>query len=398
MDGTRHPIRLAMVGAGWAVGRIWAPMLAGHPGYRVAAVADPSPDALRHAVSLFEGARPAATVDELPSGEVDLAVVATPNHLHGPVAAGLLRRGIPVFVEKPVCLRAAEAAEIADAERTGGARLLAGTAAWHRADVKALRALGGELGELRSMELSWVRASGVPARGSWFTDRSRAGGGALVDLGWHLITVGLRMLGWPAVHDVVAAVSGDFIDGGASTASWHEGADAAGDPVDVEDTARAVFRTAGDVLCSLTTAWASHAETDYTRIALEGSAGRAELCCTFGLSPHRVPRSRLRVWRAGRTEEVGLPAEPVGAEYRTQLELFPALLGDPGRSGAAVREATRIVDLVERIYRSAGVVTAARPFGPPHGDRNEEQPGAWPPRGPGATTTNPGEVIEGVVQ
>jgi oxidoreductase len=268
-------------------------------------------------------------------------------------------------VEKPVCLQSAEAAEIADAERAAGGRLLAGTAAWHRADVKALRALAGELGELRSMELSWIRANGIPARGSWFTDRARAGGGALIDLGWHMITVGMRMLGWPAVRDVVGSVSSDFMASGSSHAGWHSAGwhsagwhSAAGTgryAADVEDTARATFRTESDVLCSLTVAWASHADHDQTRIALEGTAGRAELVCTFGLSPHRVPRSRLRVWRRGRVEEAELPAEPTGTEYRTQLALLPVLLADPGQPGAAARESAQSVDLVERIYRSAGI-------------------------------------------
>jgi oxidoreductase len=372
------PVRLAMLGAGWAVDHIWAPALVGLPEFQVTVVADPSPDARQRALSLFDGARGLAAADELSAGEADLAVVATPNYLHGPMTASLLRRGIPVFAEKPVCLRSAEAAEIATAERAGGARLLAGTAAWHRADVKAFRALVGELGDLRSMELCWTRASGVPARGSWFTDRSRAGGGVLIDLGWHMLTVGLRLLGWPAVDAVVGAVSRDFMDSGASNASWHEATGATGETVDVEDTARAAFRTVSGVLCSLTVAWASPAGTDCTRIVLEGSAGRAELTCTFGLSPNRIPQPRLRVCRAGRSEEIDLPAEPAGAEYRTQLELVPALLMDPEPPGAAAREAEQVVDLVARIYQSAGLgQPSSRPYGT------------------GATTKKPGKAIEG---
>lgn len=349
------PVRLAMLGAGWVVDQIWAPALADLPEFEVTVVTDPSPDARQRAMNLFDGARALSAVDELSATEVDLAVVATPNYLHGPMTASLLRRGIPVFVEKPVCLRPAEAAQIATAERASGARLLAGTAAWHRADVKAFRSLVGELGDLRSMELCWTRASGVPARGSWFTDRSLSGGGVLVDLGWHMLTVGLRLLGWPAVDAVVAAVSRDFIGSSASNASWHEVTGATSETLDVEDTARAAFRTTSGVLCSLTVAWASPTETDCTRIVLEGSAGRAELTCTFGLSPNRVARPRLRLSLAGRSEEVDLPVEPAGAEYRTQLELVPALLRDKEPPGAAAREAAQVVDLVARIYQSAGV-------------------------------------------
>jgi oxidoreductase len=389
MDDPDSPVRLAMVGAGWAVDQIWAPALDGLPELEVTVVADPNPDARQHAVNVLGGAKAVAAADELSPEDADLAVVATPNYLHGPVTASLLSRGIPVFVEKPVCLRPDEAAEIAAAERAGGTRLLAGTAAWHRADVQALRELAGELGEPRSMELTWTRASGVPARGSWFTDRSRAGGGALVDLGWHMLTVGLRLLGWPTVEEVIGAVSGDFMDSGASGADWHEATGDTGASVDVEDTARAAFRTESGVLCSLIVAWASPTETDCTRIVVEGSKGRAELTCTFGLSPNRVSQPRLVVRRAGRSEEVDLPAEPPGTEYRTQIKHLPALLRDPEPPGAtpdpeaapetdAVHEAAQVVDLVGRIYQSAGV-------GPP----------VPHPEAAGATTRKPDEASEG---
>lgn len=389
MNDPDSPVRLAMIGAGWAVHQIWAPALNGLPELKVTVVADPDPDARQHAVNALGGAKAVAAADELSPEDADLAVVVAPNYLHGPITAGLLSRGIPVFAEKPVCLRPDEAAEIAAAERAGGARLLAGTAAWHRADVQALRELVGELGEPRSLELAWTRARGVPARGSWSTDRSLAGGGALVDLGWHMLTVGLRLLGWPAVEEVMGTVSGDFMDSGASGADWHESTGDTGATVDVEDTARAAFRTASGVLCTLTVAWASPTETDCTRIVLEGSKGRAELTCTFGLSPNRVPRSRLLVRRVGRSEEVGLPAEPSGTEYRTQLTHLPALLRDPEPPGAtpdpqaapetdAVHEAAQVVDLVARIYQSAGV-----------------DPPAPRPETTGPTTRKPEEVIEG---
>jgi oxidoreductase len=349
------PVRLAVLGTGWVVSQIWAPMLADHPQYEVAAVAEPDPHALRRALGLFPGARPLEAASELSPDLVDLAVVATPNHLHGPMAADLLHRGIPVFVEKPVCLTSAEAAEIADAE-SSGARLLAGTAAWYRADVKALRALISELGPLRSLELSWIRASGIPARGGWFTDRGRSGGGALVDLGWHLITVGFRLLGWPAVTEVAATVSADFIDSGVSDANWRQPSDDPRATLDVEDTARAAFRTESGILCTFTAAWASHADIDRTWIALEGAQGRAELLCTFGMSPHRLERPRLRLLRDGHAKDIELTTEPVGAEYRAQLKHIPALLAGPRQPSEASRETAGVVDLIERIYRSAGVM------------------------------------------
>jgi oxidoreductase len=363
MTTSEGPIRIAMIGLGWVFTDVWAPML-DRPDFRVVALHDPDEDSVARGRTLFPDARVLSTLDDLEPSELDIAVVATPNHLHASVGAELLRRGIAVFIEKPVCLSSAEAATLIEAEKAGGARVLAGTAAWHRGDVKALRAQLPRLGPLRMVELSWVRARGVPGAGGWFTTGTKAGGGALFDLGWHLITIGCRAVGWPGVWDVVGSVSADFLGREGFQADWHQRAETmfapqaplGEDGTDVEDTVHASWRTRGGIFYTLTTAWASHITTDRTRIVFEGVDGRAELEGTFGFSPQRGPSS-LRVLTEGRVEEIELPDEPVGAEYQRQLELLPTLLADPNQPGAATGESVRIIDLIERIYHSAGVAT-----------------------------------------
>jgi len=350
-------IRLALIGLGWAVRELWAPRILEHPGFTVVAVHDPDPAAAAWATDRFPAARLLRDPGELGSGDVDLAVVATPNHLHASTAVSLLERGIPTFVEKPVCVSPAEAAALAAAERTGGARMLSGTAAWYRADVMALRGLLPDLGPLRSVELSWIRAAGVPAPGGWFTERRRAGGGALVDLGWHLITLGMRMLSWPRVTQVTGAVSADFLAKAGAEATWRgdspDGPSHEMAPKDVEDTVRGVLALDGGPLFSVCAAWASHSARDVTRIVLEGADARAELTCTFGLSPNGVDGS-LVLHRDGQAEVIEPAREARGTEYRRQLDHLPALLTDPGQRGVATAEVIRTIDIIERLYRSAG--------------------------------------------
>ncbi|WP_344331867.1 Gfo/Idh/MocA family oxidoreductase, partial [Kitasatospora putterlickiae] len=103
--GPDDPVRVAVVGLGWAGRTIWLPRLTAHPAYRVTAVVEPGRGGAEHVPA---GAALLADADLL-GPDVDLAVVAVPNHLHTPVAERLLARGVPVFLEKPVCLSAAEA-------------------------------------------------------------------------------------------------------------------------------------------------------------------------------------------------------------------------------------------------------------------------------------------------
>ncbi|MER7334743.1 MULTISPECIES: Gfo/Idh/MocA family oxidoreductase [unclassified Micromonospora] len=358
---TARPVRVAVAGLGWAGREIWLPRLAAHPAFTVTAVVDPVPGVRDRARDSHDVPAAYADVDELPAGAADLVVVAVPNHLHAAVAARLLRRGVPVFLEKPVCLTSAEATLLADAERDGGAVLLAGSAARYRADVRALAEAAGALGPIRHVDVAWVRARGVPDVGGWFTRRDLSGGGALVDLGWHLLDTVLPMLGPARVTHAIGSVSDDFVNDSAAHAAWRSEADTAGRaPGDVEDTARGFLLTDTGASVALHACWASHESLDRTTITVHGAAGSATLRCTFGFSPNRDPEPVLTRTRDGGTERLPLPAEPIGTEYVHQLDALPGLLADPASRGAAVAEARRTIDIIERIYDSARPTTPER--------------------------------------
>jgi oxidoreductase len=356
-------VRVAVVGLGWAGRTIWLPRLAAHPAFEVTALVepDPTPEHGTYGVPFLGDA------DDLTPDLADLAVVAVPNHAHAPVAGKLLHKGIPVYLEKPVCLTTGEADRLAEAERAGGAVLLAGSAARHRADIQAVRRLLDSLGEIRHVNLSWVRARGVPGGLGWFTRRSLAGGGVLVDLGWHLLDTLSLLLGPVTFEQVGATVSADHVTGRTWRAGWRGDEPEAGTPgrdtapgCDVEDTARAFLVTATGISVSLHTCWASHAPVDVTTVEVHGSAGTAVLRCTFGFSPNRVQAPTLTLTRDGHSSAVPLPDEPLGTEYDRQVDALPGELADPAARGRSVRAARRTVGLIERIYDAArGAVPAA---------------------------------------
>ncbi|MCF2435731.1 Gfo/Idh/MocA family oxidoreductase [Streptomyces thinghirensis] len=185
----------------------------------------------------------------------------------------------------------------------------------------------------------------MPDAGGWFTSTSLAGGGALLDLGWHLLDTLASLLGPVHFGQVVGTVSDDFVRHGTAgrpggvTDRWREAA--AGD---VEDTARAFLTTDDGVSVALRASWASHSATDATRIRVDGSAGSALLECTFGFGPNRVARPGVTLTTDGITTDLPVPPEAVGAEYTRQLDVLPGLLRDPDQRGRAVEEAARTID------------------------------------------------------
>jgi oxidoreductase len=370
--GAATRVRVALVGLGWAGRSIWAPRLAEHPSFEVTVALDPDPAArAAFAAELTALGAPAASCGararEPLAAAVDLAIVAVPNHRHAEIAADLLRSGVPVFLEKPVCLSTAQADELAAAEASTGATLLAGSAARDRADVAALYEVAATLGEIRHVEASWVRARGVPDAGGWFTRRELSGGGSLVDLGWHLLDTVAPVVGASGFAQAIGTTSDDFVRNASWSASWRETDEAGLGPGpasagDVEDTARAFLVGDNGVSVALRASWASHQALDATVITIEGSAGVATLTCTFGFSPNRRPGSTLTVTRAGETRDVPLPAEEVGAEYRRQLDRLPALLADPDQLGRAIAEARPTIAAIERVYDSARLTRTPIPM------------------------------------
>ncbi|MGI5183692.1 Gfo/Idh/MocA family protein [Dactylosporangium sp. CA-152071] len=351
------PCRIALVGMGWAARSIWLPRLAGRAGLRLVAVVDRDPSAWA-GVDLDDSVARHRDLAGLDPGDVDLAVVAVPNHLHCEVACRLLDRGISVFLEKPVCLTSAEVTRLAEAERSAGATLLAGSAALYRSDLEALRRVRPSIGRLRHVELAWVRARGVPSAGEWFTRRHLSGGGALIDLGSHLLDVGGALLGYSEVSRVVGTTSSLLINNQSWRAAWRDEQPppAQEHRSDVEDTAYGFLVTAGGTGVSLRASWASHEVHDATTVVLEGIAGTATLRTTFGFSPNRLPRPVLTVARGGRVASVPLPEERIGVEYDRQLDDLPALLGDPAARGRAIRRAGWSIDVLERIYSCAAAL------------------------------------------
>lgn len=345
-------VRAAVVGLGWAGRELWLPRLREHADFDVVAVVDADPAAC----AAFDAAPDIAvhpTVDALTAQEVDLAVVAVPNYLHAEVAGVLLGKGISVFLEKPVCLTSGEADALAAAELSGGGMLLAGSAAPHRGDVGALARLVPDLGRIRHADVAWIRARGVPRAGGWFTQSSKAGGGVLFDLGWHLFDTLASLLGPSGFAQVVGVTSNDFVNAGAWGAAWRQDEPAADSAGDVEDTARGFFVRDDGVSVSLCAGWASHQARDVTRIQVVGSAGTAELRCTFGFSPNRDPQSVLTLTREGTTTSIPVPDEPIGTEYRRQLDGLAGILTEPGNRGRAVSEARTTVRVIEDFYASA---------------------------------------------
>ena len=186
--------RAGIFGFGLAGQYFHAPLLAA-AGIDVSAVVSRQRD---HVHSVLPQARVYESDSELlENSDIDLVVIATPNHLHVEQAHRALSAGKHVVVDKPLCLRASQAEELISLAHERGRML----AVFHNrrwdADFLTIRKLIAEdrLGRLNAFHARWDRYR--PAVADRWREHEVEGNGVLYDLGAHLIDQALCLFGTP---------------------------------------------------------------------------------------------------------------------------------------------------------------------------------------------------------
>lgn len=192
--------RIVIIGAGAISQAAHMPAVLASPVARLAGVVDPDLDRARSLCHSFGvEAAVAAEVEQL-GVEFDGAIVAAPNDLHAPITLSLVRKGIPVLVEKPVATSVDAARELTRAANEKGVVVAVG---YHTRFSGACRILKHAIdSEQFGRVLRFAHQDG--SRGGWSPlsgynlDTKRAGGGVLVTTGTHFLDRLVWFWGSPA--------------------------------------------------------------------------------------------------------------------------------------------------------------------------------------------------------
>ncbi|HEV2127817.1 MAG TPA: Gfo/Idh/MocA family oxidoreductase [Thermomicrobiales bacterium] len=219
--------------------------------------------------------------DLLGDSDIDAVSVVVPNHLHLPVSKAAFEAGKHVLVEKPLAGTVADGEQMVALAKEHGKLLgIAFQRRW-RHDVQIVRELieNGEMGDVYHAKAFWMRRSGIPGWGSWFTSKEAAGGGPLIDLGVHVLDMALYMLGNPKIVSVSAATYDKIGSQGKGNWPGTPGARTGGsNAYEVEDFSTALLRFKDGSTLALDTAWAAYTEmTDEFGVQVFGSNGGAKI-------------------------------------------------------------------------------------------------------------------------
>ena len=112
------PLNVAIIGYGFATKVFHAPLIAGTPGFRLAAISSSDAEKV-HAD--WPGMPVVETAEELfANPAIDLIVIPTPNASHYPLARAALAAGMHVVVDKPFTVTLDEARQLNHAAQAAG--------------------------------------------------------------------------------------------------------------------------------------------------------------------------------------------------------------------------------------------------------------------------------------
>jgi predicted dehydrogenase len=348
-------LRVGVIGLGWA-GQQHLQAYSQIDGVRITALAGMEPDLLAQLRDRYGIPNAVAGWQELLECEdLDAVSIAVPTFLHAPIAVAALERGLHVLSEKPIARSADEAQQMVDAARRAGRVLDVAFNHRRRGDIQVLKGIleRGELGRPYYAKASWLRRSGIPKLGSWFTNKEMSGGGPLADIGVHVLDYALYLLGEPKVISVSAATYAELGPRGRG-GDDRETALSSNFAFEVEDFATAFIRLEGGATLIIEAGWASYrAEPDLMDFSVFGTEGGADLRAT---GTPTAPVADLRVY----TEKDGMnadytPAAEPGRAHQQVVEDFVAVVRE-GESvwgqhdGSLALSRSRVIDAC---YQSA---------------------------------------------
>jgi predicted dehydrogenase len=324
------PRRTALLGFGHVAEHGHLPAWRQRRDFAIVAVAEPDPARRAVAERLLPEAR---LYDDAPTllecEQIDVADIAAPPALHAGLVVGAAQAGCHVLCEKPLTTTLADYRTVAAAGRAAGVALCT-VHNWKHSDqyVRLTRMIaGGDVGRPTHVRLETIRRGRAVSVGSeWRGNAALAGGGILVDHGWHALYLLLGLAG-QAPQRIRATIERRRYRG-----------------ADVEDTASCEIEfpaLRGEIFLT----WAGDARQ--TRWIVDGAVGsvelvddRGELVCDG--QRHEISFARSLSAGSHHPEWFGAVIDDLAAE-----------IDDPARRGRNLAEAERCVTLTALAYESA---------------------------------------------
>ncbi|MDX1540247.1 MAG: Gfo/Idh/MocA family oxidoreductase [Geminicoccaceae bacterium] len=207
--------------------------------------------------------------DLIDDPEIGIVAITTPNFLHQEMALAAIQAGKHVYCEKPLALDAAGARTMAEAAERAGVTSLVGYNYLRSPAVGLAHEViqSGEIGDVihfRGAHFEDFLCDPMVPR-TWRLSKATAGGGALGDMGSHVVSLARHLVG--AIEEVTAAAQTVIPERPDATDASRML------PVDVDDQAQALLAFANGAHGTLETSWLAQGRKMGLTFEITGTRG-----------------------------------------------------------------------------------------------------------------------------
>jgi predicted dehydrogenase len=330
----KNPLKVGIIGMG-KMGGIRAEVVQASPLMKLKAIADVRPETLSD-YDVAEFTDPYQLLEQ----DLDAVFVCTYNHVAPDIVVAGLNRGLHIFCEKPPGTSVADVQKMIDASNINpDCKVKFGFNHRYHYSVMEAKSMieSGRYGKIISMRGVYGKTGGIQFENNWRSDRTKAGGGILLDQGIHML-------------DLFRYYAGDFneIKSMVTTSFWD---------IPVEDNAFAILKNPENqiaIIHSTSTQWKHKFSLE---ISLEDGYINLNGFLTSTRSYGDETLTFARKQFEDTTFAVGKPREEMIYFDRNdswQLEVdefFSAINENRPIKNGTLEDAYKIMELIEEIYK-----------------------------------------------
>ena len=328
-------------------------------GAEIIALADVNRAAAEKAAAKYAIGRVYGDVAELLRIERDLDAVSiiVPNKFHAPLALQALAAGKHVFCEKPPALSAAEMARMKTAATKARRTLMFNFNNRARPESYAMMdyIAAGTIGTINTCQAKWIRRTGIPGFGGWFTTKALSGGGPLIDL-LHMVDLGLYFMGYPEPVHVLARIYRDHIGDKTFKGPWGI-PDVAKGVTDVEAAAHGFVTFKSGQAMSFAVSWAEMNRREEVSVTFQGTKAGGLVRRPFGtdgIDATALDTCELYTHEHGRpvNRSIVVPADETMGRVRSAVNFVRTLEGAEQPLNTP-DQALSLLKIIDGAYKSA---------------------------------------------
>jgi predicted dehydrogenase len=215
----------------------------------------------------------------------------------------------------------------------------------------------GAVGGINSCQAKWIRRTGIPGFGGWFTNKALSGGGPLIDL-LHMVDLGLYFMGYPEPAYVLARTFNDHITDKSFKGPWGI-PDVAKGVTDVEAAAHGFVTFAAGQSMSFAVSWAEMNKREEVSVTFQGKKAGGMVQRLFsldGIDSTSIDACELYTHENGRpvNRSIIVPPDAPMGRVRSAMNFVRTLDGSEAPLNTPA-QALKLMKIIDAAYKSAGL-------------------------------------------